>query len=339
MSQPIDFNSIVYHPFRFNPDKKRPLNYFQREFLKAQKEGYDEKTFFGACMDVLDELERQMQIKVRTQSPAFKEIRERLNTKPTPIEDINDLFPLNDKDYLPPKYDCENEFDVYDDWIADFALLLEKIDKEYPDTYNFNVEVKASGNGDYICFDFKDFLLIKGALQKAFRRSEKEPQGFLIHDDENRISKSDTKTTEVSSNESNKEEETSDIRKKVATFLSFMLERDKRKNAHILKKEEYNNLVDWVTYYFENDLLIPEIQSPIIKVFTSQQVLIYAFTCLFDRIMDDKETRGIKNRRPDSLFELITSCFKGYRNKNIENLKKATKTPNEDYLKMMKLIS
>jgi len=113
----------------------------------------------------------------------------------------------------------------------------------------------------------------------------------------------------------------SEVKIKVSEYFSFMLKRDPRNSQLILSQPEYANLVEWVSYFFENEYSIPQIDKSINKINTAQGNIVYTFIILFDHLMG----KGVK--RPDELFDLIKKCFYEYRNKDILNLKKATTMP------------
>jgi len=113
--------------------------------------------------------------------------------------------------------------------------------------------------------------------------------------------------------------ETKTIKQKVEKVFAFMQGEDPRKHKQILNKTDFQNLINWVILYFENDFVIPDISKPIQKVNTNKGNVIYTFMSFFKELHPSKT-------RPDSLFNLIKSCFYEYRNDKLENLKK-TKEP------------
>lgn len=121
----------------------------------------------------------------------------------------------------------------------------------------------------------------------------------------------------VEVNEGIDQEET--LKDKVEKVFAFMKGNDPRKHLQILTDTEFKSLVTWVTFYFENDLIIPEILKPIQKVNTNKGNVIYTFMRFF-KVLHPTKTR------PDSLFNLIQACFHEYRIDKLENLKK-TKRP------------
>lgn len=105
------------------------------------------------------------------------------------------------------------------------------------------------------------------------------------------------------------------IRQKVESAFEFMQEKDPRKGKLILGEKDYNNLIDWITYYFENNMKVPNIPEPIKKVYTSKGNVVFTFRELFKELFPNHTMQ-------DSLFELIKSCFFEYRQDKISNLRK-----------------
>lgn len=119
----------------------------------------------------------------------------------------------------------------------------------------------------------------------------------------------------ISSNES-----ISDIESKVKKAFEFTLKLDPRKKKQILSEADNIKLVEWVTYYFENNFNLPAIENPILNVNTSDGNIIWTFKILFDDLFPNIS-------RKDSLYELLKLCFKKYINDNIENYKKRGEPP------------
>ncbi|HUS86212.1 MAG TPA: hypothetical protein VMW76_03145 [Bacteroidales bacterium] len=120
-------------------------------------------------------------------------------------------------------------------------------------------------------------------------------------------------------------QETETIKQKVEKAFAFMQGKDPRKYEQILNEPDFQNLINWVTLYFENDFVIPGISKPIHKVITNKGNVIYTFMSFFKELHPSKI-------RPDSLFNLIKSCFYEYRNDKLENLKKTKKPQYYDQL-------
>lgn len=112
---------------------------------------------------------------------------------------------------------------------------------------------------------------------------------------------------------------------KIGKAFGFMKGNDPRKHEKILNETDFNNLIEWITYFFENSFEVPKISEPIKKVNTSKGNVIYTFMSFYKSEHPEKT-------RPDSLFELIKACFKEYRNDELDNLKKTKKPQYYDAL-------
>lgn len=100
--------------------------------------------------------------------------------------------------------------------------------------------------------------------------------------------------------------------------FNFLLKVDSRKHQQSLSQSDFNNLMIWIKYYFDNELKLPNIDKPIQKFNTNQGNIVYSFIEIYD-ILKPNSTR------PDSLFELIKMSFEQLKNAKISNLKKTKK--------------
>jgi hypothetical protein len=122
-----------------------------------------------------------------------------------------------------------------------------------------------------------------------------------------------------------RQNENSYIKLEIENAFSFMQKTDPRSHKQILNETDFSSLVNWITYYFENDFKIPQIEQPILKINTSKGNVVFAFTSFFKQIHPVKI-------RPESLFYLIKACFYQYRDDNIENMKKVKEPQYFKYL-------
>ena len=109
-----------------------------------------------------------------------------------------------------------------------------------------------------------------------------------------------------------------DVKEKVEQFFSFMTKQDNRKHKQIMSEIDLKNLVDWVTYFFENDFKIQKGITPIKNINTNKGNIIFSFIDLFDQLHPGKT-------RPDTLFTLIKKSIHKCSNDKIENFKKSKK--------------
>lgn len=111
-------------------------------------------------------------------------------------------------------------------------------------------------------------------------------------------------------------EDTNSIRTRLEIAFAFMRELDPRQHQIILDETDFQDLINWVSNYFENNFCVPTINNPIRKIRTNKGNVFHAFKLFFR----EEYPSGIL---PDSLFELIKACFYEYREDKIENFKKA----------------
>lgn len=105
------------------------------------------------------------------------------------------------------------------------------------------------------------------------------------------------------------------LKNEIESAFSFMQHNDPRKHKRVVNDDDFDSLIKWVTYYFENNFTIPEIDEPIKVINTNKGNVVYTFIKIFKDLHPTKT-------RPESLFELIKLCFNEYRNDNISNYKK-----------------
>ncbi|WP_282117738.1 hypothetical protein [Maribacter aquivivus] len=149
-------------------------------------------------------------------------------------------------------------------------------------------------------------LIKKSSLENSYKNNDES------------ISSKTLKTENHSFKPQQLEDKIEEVRTIIEKSFSFMQKNDNRQHKLILNEIDFKNLINWVTYYFENNFKIPEINEPIREVNTSKGNVTYAFKLLFKDLHPEKT-------RPDSLFELIKSCFKEYRNDKISNFRKQKK--------------
>lgn len=110
---------------------------------------------------------------------------------------------------------------------------------------------------------------------------------------------------------------TDSLHDKIQEAFGFMLTVDRRRHKQILKEQDYDKLIRWLQYYFENEFKIPEIESPIEEMNTNRGNVIYTFKLFFTK---EYPTMTF----PESLFLLIKECFYPLRDDKVSNFKKQT---------------
>ena len=96
------------------------------------------------------------------------------------------------------------------------------------------------------------------------------------------------------------------IQEQVETAFGFMQKTCPRKQKIILNENDYSNLINWITFYYDNNLQIPDIKTPIKNVNTNKTFVQLAFRYFYKEQYPNATF-------PDSLFEFYKSAFFPYR--------------------------
>lgn len=126
----------------------------------------------------------------------------------------------------------------------------------------------------------------------------------------------------------------SDLSVNIANHFSFLLGNCPRKGMPILKNEkDLSKLVNWLTYFFENNFKVPEIKDPIKKVNTNDYFTQLAFLYLFDEL----RIKGFHNQRTraKTLFKLWEYSFKEYKGYSKPNFWKVKHENGKEVKKLM----
>lgn len=116
----------------------------------------------------------------------------------------------------------------------------------------------------------------------------------------------------------------SEIRLKVKEHFNFYREQCPRKHKQILNDEDFDKLINWTVFYFENSFKIPEIDTPIKIVNTNKTFVQLSFKYLFKELHTSKY--------PESLFEFYRLAFKKYEDDKRSNFEAV---PNNDEVKKL----
>ncbi|SFS63002.1 hypothetical protein [Lutibacter maritimus] len=111
----------------------------------------------------------------------------------------------------------------------------------------------------------------------------------------------------------------------VQNAFKFTLEINKTKEKQILSEEDYSRLVEWVTYFFENDYKVPYIDSPITELNIGITYIRFAFKELIDSLHSKKS-------RPKTFYELVSKCFSALSNDTEELIQQTSKPGGYDRL-------
>lgn len=89
---------------------------------------------------------------------------------------------------------------------------------------------------------------------------------------------------------------------KVKKAFEFTLKEGKLKKQ-ILSNEDHLRLLKWVTFYFDNEYKLPNVDTPISELNIGVTYIRYAFKLLIDQI-------HTPYARPESFYTLVPLCFK-----------------------------
>ena len=223
----------------------------------------------------------------------------------TPSDNVDGFFTVN-KDGVSRKYTMQKYFDLelinWEEVIDDCVMKRDKL--------------KAARNA---MFHFKkNYLNYNHPGISSLKDKTINHLGHIIEHIETTYNEAVPNNVNVSSNSSIDSNESS-LPKRVEQAFAFMGRRDLRTHKDILSESDFSNLIAWVTYYFQHNFELPEINSSIRSVNTAKGNVVFAFKKFFTE-------EHPSSTRPDSLYELIRACFYDYRNDKISNLKK-TKEP------------
>lgn len=106
------------------------------------------------------------------------------------------------------------------------------------------------------------------------------------------------------------------LKEKIEEAFNFMQFDDPRKHKKILTDEDYDKLIKWVSYYFDNEFTLPKITNPIQVVNTSKGNITTTFKKIF------KQEFPLASY-PPSLFQLYISIFSQFKDDSEDNFKKS----------------
>lgn len=119
----------------------------------------------------------------------------------------------------------------------------------------------------------------------------------------------------------------SDLRLKIKKHFAFFIDICPRKGKEIMIEEDYNKLIDWTIYFYENKFEVPIIDREI-KLRTNKTYVISAFKILFKQLNPSTEY-------PENLFKFYRSISNKYSEDKLSNFLK-TKNTDEVY-KLMRI--
>lgn len=122
-----------------------------------------------------------------------------------------------------------------------------------------------------------------------------------------------------------------DVNRKIEKHLGFLLDNCPRQNRQILSKEDYENIIEWMKYYYNNSFILPEIKTPIRNVNTNKTIIQLALKFLFKELHPS-------NTYPRSLFDFYITAFSKYSKDKRTNFGKVSQSNGIEVKKLMKLI-
>lgn len=271
----MNYLEIVLQGY-FNRNSKKFLEkYFLREFKKAEKEQFFEADeFFNGCLKVIEDWEKHLQQKV------FKrqwELGGMLHAAKNGTLNYADMkgktIEQNRQETI--EY-CKQELaDVRPDGIGSIS---------------FTVHLNSLTNGR-VSYNmaYDELLQIKLAINKAFEATGSNDKTQPPQQSEK--PKPEPKETELS--------------ERIKKHFGFFNRNCPRKHKQILNDTDFEKLIEWTIWYFENDFKVPEISEPIKVVNTNKTFVQLAFKYLFKKLHKSSPY-------PETLFDFYRSAFNPY---------------------------
>jgi len=155
------------------------------------------------------------------------------------------------------------------------------------------------------------------------------------------------KKEQVSDKESNAEKEvknnigTSNIKndetelsEKIKEHFAFFLGNCPRRGIPILSSEnDFNRLIEWTTYFYENNFEVPNIDAPIQNINTNNYYTQLAFVYLFDQLR--KLGFHSQRTRAKTIFNLWEKSFQDYSGYSEKNFWKVNQEKGNEVKKLM----
>lgn len=241
-----------------------------------------------------------------------------------------------------PKYFDENQFEI-----AEIIVLEAELKKNI---LSIIEEFKETKYWSFEFDDLKEFIPYNNSIKVLFDLSELLflLDRFSIFNDLQEIVKSENlsnkelieKNQPDTSNIADNTEsmpytptplnEIPDLRQKIEKHFAFFNGDCPRTHTKILNNEDYNNLIKWTFYYYNNNFKVPEIDKPIRKVNTNKTFVQFALRALFKELHNGKTY-------PKTLFTFYISVFERYKDDKESNFNKVKGKGKDELKKLMKL--
>ena len=127
-----------------------------------------------------------------------------------------------------------------------------------------------------------------------------------------------------------------ELSEKIKKHFAFLLGNCPRKGKPILSSEnDFNKLIEWTTYFYENNFEVPDIETPIQTVNTNNYYTQLAFLYLFDQL----RKLGFHNQRTraKTIFNLWEKSFADYNGYSEKNFWKVKHENGNEVKKLMKI--
>lgn len=119
-----------------------------------------------------------------------------------------------------------------------------------------------------------------------------------------------------------------DLSERIKKHFGFFNRNCPRKHKQILNDTDFEKLIEWTIWYFENDFKVPEISEPIEVVNTNKTFVQLAFKYLFKKLHKSSPY-------PETLFKFYQSAFNPYSEDKKSNFE-AVKN-NDEVKKLMQI--
>jgi hypothetical protein len=311
----MDYLGIIINGY-FNKNNRDFLDkYFYREFKKAEKEHYEVGEFFSGCTDIIKSWEKSLeQEKFKRKSELWRMLAMAKN-KTMPYADMQGKT-IEQKRKETIEY-CKSELkDERHDGIGSLS---------------FTAHLVSLTNGRVAYnMDYNEIVIIKKGMAKAKLKVLSEKVTELINNlpDKQETTKQKPQPTATKNQINLPEKKEKTLSKKIKCHFNFFKGNCPRGHKQILLDDDFDKLINWTIYYFENEFQVPEITEPIKKVNTNTTFVRLAFKYLFKEIHQQKTY-------PKTLFKFYSKAFKPYADEKKENF---YKVKNNDIVKeLMKI--
>jgi hypothetical protein len=127
-----------------------------------------------------------------------------------------------------------------------------------------------------------------------------------------------------------------ELSEKIKKHFAFFLGNCPRRGKPILRSEnDFNKLIEWTAYFYENNFEVPDIVTPIQTVNTNDYITQLAFLYLFDQL----RKFGFHNQRTraKTIFTLWEKSFADYKGYSEKNFWKVKHENGEEVKKLMQI--